>query len=404
MSQRRACATTRGLFLLAISALGCNAILGIENGHPKAKDAGEDVAAAGDGATPAEAAIEEASLSDAEAAASAVDAPSTCAGARAPLRPNRDDDPNGAVMPFVLAMETFQFDDDGRIGFDLDGRCTTCPDALPSSCNLRAAPTPLVCDGIPDGRDLTGNAMLDQLVAEGETAFSQKDLQQGLDAGAHGALLRISRYNGRADDQAVTLEFFGETWMPPQEGGAQPLLRRDGSDEWTVYQESVILLNASAEQDLSAYVSDYTLVAHLAKATIALRPGTGTNDNGFIMHLRDVTLTAKLEPSDGGGYRAVGGNFGGRWEGNDILKSFGALATEAGSICGSHPFYLFLRAQVCAALDIMADQANDNTNQTCNAVSFGLGFTAGPARIADTPLSPIVAPGTCGDDWNPTCD
>jgi hypothetical protein len=373
--------------------LGCNSILGIDSGHPRAKDAGSDVSADFDAA--------DATVVDALVDSGADDEVTTCVLAHAPPRPAKDDDPSRAIDLPEMAIETIQLEDDGHIGLDIDNRCSTAADPT-GACELRSQPTPYVWDGESDGRDITGNKLLVDLVEQGETAFSQASLQKRLDAGAFGGVIRLRKYNGLANDQLVTVELFGKAWMQPDDAGAQPTPRRDGSDTWTVYPDTTVL-DIAVEQDLAAYVTDHTLVAHFKVATVALRPGTGVNDNPFIMEFHDATLTGKLVPADRG-FRLESGNLAGRWPSDKILASFGALANEDGFICRSHPFYILLQVQLCATPDVMADSTQDNTMKPCDAVSFGLGFTAGPAHIGAVPAAPTLDPSTCGDDWQPTCE
>jgi hypothetical protein len=377
----------------AFLVLGCNSILGIDSGHPRATDAATDA--------PVEVDARDADIGDAPVDTSTGDELATCPSAREPPRPSKDDDPSRVIDLPEMAIETLEIEDDGHVGLDIDHHCSTSADPT-GACELPSQPTPYVWDGEPDGRDITGNKLMVDLVDQGETAFSQTSLQKRLDAGAFGGLIRLRKYNGLANDQLVTVEFFGKAWMQPDDAGAQPIPRRDGSDTWTVYPDSTVL-DIAVEQDLAAYVTNYTLVAHLKVASVALRPDTGNNDNPFVMEFHDAILIGKLVPTDHG-FRMEGGNLAGRIPSNRLLASFGSLANGDGFICRTHPFYLLLQIQLCAARDVMADSAQDDTKKTCDAVSFGMGFTAGPAHIGAVPASPALEPSTCGDDWQPTCE
>ena len=156
-----------------------------------------------------------------------------------------------------------------------------------------------------------------------------------LDNGAAGAMLKISDYNGAANDPVVTLEFFGKAWMPLDDAGVQPTPRKDGTDTWTVYPDTVGFISAgphAIQRDSLAYVTNHTLVAHLLDATIALRPETGVNDNPLVIEVHDAFMTAKLVSTDRG-FRIESAMLGGRWPSERILKSFATLADVNGSIC-----------------------------------------------------------------------
>jgi len=399
-------------FAPVLIALGCNAILGIDSGHPKDREGGDaapdvSIIEADTGPAPKTDAASDAnsSITDAPLDVSASDGDgSTVCTSRVPPRPTVDDNPTGAAPELVLALETLQVKDEPgkELGFDLDGRCT-CPDV--SACLLNGTPLDKTCALAPGGRDIVGNFLLGQFAAK-ETAFSQDALQMRLAKGAAGAILKITDYNGAANDPAVTLEFFGEAWMPLDDAGVQPTPRKDGTDTWTVYPDTVGFISAgpqAIQRDTVAYVTNHTLVAHLLDATIALRPDTGVNDNPLVIEVHDAFMTAKLVSTDRG-FRLESAMLGGRWPSDRILKSFATLADVNGSICKNSGSYLLLKVGVCATQDIASKQADDNHQAPCNAVSWGFGFTAGPAHIDPIPKSPTFVQNDCGDDWAPTCD
>ena len=188
-------------------------------------------------------------------------------------------------------------------------------------------PLDKTCQQAPGGRDIVANFLLGQVAAK-ETSFSQASLQARLDAGAASTLLRISDYNGRANDQAVTLELFGKAWMPQPDGGTQPTPRKDGTDTWTVYVDTVGFGSEAIQRDVLAYVNNHTLVAHLLDATIAMRPHTSVNDK-----LR--RRASRLPSSQGRRQQSVedfaeSATLAGRWPSDQILKSFGTFADVGG--------------------------------------------------------------------------
>jgi hypothetical protein len=317
---------------------------------------------------------------------------------RWPAAPSSDDPGSSANLDVEVAAETLQRDVVPELGFDLDGRCTCNPD--PASCVPKSNQADMQCDQ-SGGRDVMANTLVPTWAALGLTALSQSSLNSDLRVGRAGALIRIHNYNGLANDKLVILEFFGKAWIPPV-GSVEQYTRRDGSDTWSVYRDSVVGVSTAIEQDIAAYVTDHVLVAKLRTATIALRPNTGVVDNPLVVELLDAVLVGTLVPSDRG-FRLESAQIAGRWPAHKALLSFGALSDSSGFICGTHPFFVPLRAQVCGTLDIASARADDNTGAPCDAMSIAFGFSAGHAHVG-SPLDPPMVQPNCPAGWAPNCN
>ncbi len=382
-----------------LAVAGCNAILGIDYGQPRPADSGTPDASMPDASMP-DASDDGASdvTTDPIEEAPAVDADPRCP-VRWPAPPDHDDDPGGgAGTEFELAAESLQLDVTPDFGLDLDGKCT-CPDA--PSCSPRMGRLDLQCDE-PGGRDVMANKFLQSWVALGETALSQAALGNDLADGRAGALFRIHNYNGLANDKFIIVEFFGQTWIPPV-GGVDQATRRDGSDRWSLYTGSIVGARTSVQEDIAAYVTDHVFVARLNTATIALRPNTGVYDNPLVIVLNDAILTGTLVPTERG-FRVESGQLSGRWAATDAFTAIAQLADANGFLCGTHPFFVALKTQICENLDIASVRASDNTGATCDAMSLALGFTAGPAQIGNEIPNPPTVENNCPTSPKPSCN
>lgn len=348
---------------------------------------------------------------DADASEAGADA-SGCTLARWPARPLVEDVPGGGTIEFVAALRTVDYGV-GReagvprdFGFDLDGRCT-CPaeGGLPS-CRPFADAEPQ-CD-FDDGRDNTAAVLLDAFTKFSDS-FSQTAVNTSLANGFYGLLVRVRRYNGRADDPNVEVAIFNSPGHDGiQDGGVPSKPRQDGTDRWTVDPASV--KGGVGPQpytpiyvDTNAYVAGNRLVATLDfPITFAGQPLEKVT--ALTVDLKGSVVVGTLRP-EGAGYRIDDGRLGGRWPTARLLTSLEVLpdpASPGAGLCGDSGTYAFVKDLVCNGQDIVADIKQDNTSAPCDAVSLSVAFTAGPAQLGD-----LVAPPTgarlCGPSWSDDC-
>ena len=119
-------------------------------------------------------------------------------------------------------------------------------------------------------------------------------------------------------------------------------------------------------------------------------------------------LTAVPLMPSGFSYELVRGTIAGRWPTSRLLATLATIpdpSVDGGFLCGASTYYGIIRNGVCGAADISLDPANDNAQplQFCDAVSVGMLFTAGPARLGAV-LSVPTAPAGCGDGLFPFTD
>ena len=303
-------------------------------------------------------------------------------------------DSNPASVPtFFVAVHrvyyTVAADAGPPLGFNLDGVCT-CEDAGPSSCNSGSFQH---CDG-PDGRDVTGNALLslfDGFYSSGSVAGS---LNGQIAAGLATILIGIANYNGGPDDTEVALTAFISSGIRGDGGYLPPVW--DGNDAWDVDPIStagyVPVDGGYAYTPLfvstQGYVNHGVLVAYVPD--VALDLGFGTLDLGT------VVFASTIQPAPGG-YRLVNGQLAGRVSTHSVLSLAAELPDPLDStmsLCGTDPTYLTVRQAVCQSADIVSTPALDNTGAVCNAISLSLGFGADPVKLG-APLAVAHHPLGC---------
>jgi len=268
-------------------------------------------------------------------------------------------------------------------GFNLDKRCT-CPQA--ESCVHSGAQQ--TCDD-PNGIDNYARRIFEEtnLTTEG-------NLNNAVQTGLSGALIKVSDYNGKADDAVVTVTVYGSLGYenyptPPQ---------WNGTDRWTLDPGSA----GGQFFTNNAYVVGGKLVASLNFPIIVGSAYT----NPVTIELVSGRIVADLQ-MNGNSLVKMAGMLGGRWDPARFLPSLQHIADpnlDGGWLCGSDVTYLFVKGFICSAIDINADPQFDNQqNAPCNAVSMGLGFEASPAVLGNA--GPVVDAGyPCGTTWTDKCN
>jgi hypothetical protein len=317
-----------------------------------------------------------------------------CVRAELPARPAADD-PSDADVEIVFAVRSFVFDgpDGGApplIGYDLDGLCT-CPD--PEAC-VAAQSGATHCDD-PGGRDNGGARLLRTFESlSGGDLFSQQVIDDGLDGGAYGMLVRVRNYNGKPNDTQVEVSSFVSDGVAGPDGGTAPP-QWNGNDPWIVDKSGVFGSGSPIvplHSDPQGYVSNGVLVGSF---DYPLPIGFSTIDRLDVL-LAHGFVTGTLTPS-GSGWRIDDGVAGGRWAIGDALSQLAYVhdpANDSNYLCPSTNTYGQIELLLCPSLDITS-APNAPTTTTCDALSFALGFSAESAQ-----LGPVVAaprPTTCAD-------
>lgn len=329
-----------------------------------------------------------------------------CSPHRAPPPPPPDTPDSEIPGNLILAIDALRIDDATNVdaaipataGLDLDDACT-CPE--PDTC----LPPPEAgagkkCDG-DGGTDNALGRMFAQLGASFAEQLGPDFATTRIRAGAYGALMSIGGWNQQADDPKVFVGFFlSHGTQRPDGGGGTPNVRGDGTDIWSIDPASVqngeANIGASCETEsekclpnvvsTSAYVSNNTLVARIDV------PFAISNEVGrIVIEMEDVLLVAKLRKE--GAIHRADGEFVGRWPVERVIAALGRIPINDQPLCEQVVPFEFARREVCNAVDITSDPAQDHKGVACNALSASLRFSGGTARrgVIFKPAEPPAA-------------
>lgn len=325
----------------------------------------------------------------------------TCAHAVAPAKPTimsagGTETVEVAVRSVDMAESTAQTSEE--IGVDLDRFCT-CQGEGPSCAGAVDN-----CD-LADGRDNALRTLI-QLIAPlfiPDTPSSFYSAQA--EGGAWTLILAVTGYNGQPDDDQVRLEWYVSTGLDNVDPMATPAW--DGSDPWLISDTSYLpdMLGMPDPTmpkyvDDNAYVSGGTLVASLGSAQPEI--AFAGSSSYFKLRLTGATVMARLEPS-GAAWAMRDGLIAGRISEADLFEAIGSYRDGVITICTNGPLYPELKSALCTSRDIHAGVQGPAA--PCDALSFGIGFSADPARrgmiVMSMPPTPVCAMGT--DPTNDNC-
>ncbi len=347
----------------------------------------------------------------------AVDAPleggtEDCGPRRFPSeRPGGDDGDDVGEVVFVL--KDIVFNQLGgrwkRIGFDLDGLCTTM-DAPRGECTPQ--------EPIVDGEGGIDNAFAGRLFVTINAAFQGKLEQtaqsfQNLGVGALALIVR--GWNGTDTDPLVDVvvaqTVFGTTAGAVMQPGFDPALVQivpemdgqpahlalgstplpppvwDGTDVFFVRNDAFVDGDVAQPivRDEQAYVVDGRLVVKIPdRITLAFSGG----DQGVLIRVRGTVSQIQM-PMDPAALDAqVDATISGRWAVSDIIQSATALG-----ICEGTPTYDLALDTIRNAADVLSRPGGD-ASQPCDAVSFGFLLTGWRGAIGGT-VEPPPLPNLC---------
>lgn len=306
----------------------------------------------------------------------------------------------GGDIEFVVAVREVDFGEnaglDEPVGLDVDGVCTCSPGG--GSCAYPAWATEIHCD-LKGGIDNASGKLFKNITAlVGGAAFGSGHYSTTASEGRWSLLLRVTGYNGEKDDEKVTLSIYTGGAMPAPGGPAW-----NGADEWPVSSASLVDgadINKPVQVDADAYVSGGILVAHVEGARIDL-----VGDNGPLgVRLTGGTLAAPLGKDESGGFRIEGGTVAARWRWADFFEALGSAALGGSPTCAGSSLYSQIQKRVCASVDIASTAGGETAD--CDAISFGMKFTALPAKLgAVYPAPGPVAQCAAGTEpVNNACD
>lgn len=367
-----------GTVFVVLGALGgaaCASVLGFE----PLSEGTDDASTGQDSAPPA---------MDAAVDAGPADSAPMCVHDQWPSRP---DAASGGSIVFLSAVQTLDIGlgaDGGATteavpGYDLDSYCTVTLGQ--NSCTATTVSNDYqtyVDDfgGLNGGVDNATFGLIKFTSIVG-SAFNSVVINDGLQAGTYGVLVRVDAYNGLADDPDVFAE-----WIPtvgvegaPLPDGGPPAPMFNESDIWIRDAQfwNQVTYDTSTMIDQNAYVTGGKLVAHIDGLTMQF-PIYGTI---VPLTLRDAVMTADIvtvpdpESPDGGTtFRLTNGVFAGRWSTQQFLAGIRTLLIEGERVCDVSGEYTAAKQTICPARDIASQQALDSTGVACDAISVGINF------------------------------
>lgn len=312
--------------------------------------------------------------------------PTGCVGADYPGPPGGDDEDAG-TPPLIFAVRTVDIGDLGTTpGYDLDHVCTCFDDAGPTCVSAKAH-----CDA-PGGIDNGAADLLGLLtLATSSGQFSSAFYSQTAEEGDWTMLVRVTGYNGQADDPSIVVDLFPSHGM----GGATPTW--SGDDAWPVVESSVEDGGVPLFRSEGAYVSGGVLVAAMPRAKLILGAQTP-----FAVSLTGGVITAQITRSSAS-WKLTKGVLAGRWALSDVFRAFSGLRIAGKPLCTDDvTLYGAGKAALCTGADIRADGTSAKS-LPCDALSFGIGFTADPAQIG-APVPEQQPEGGCPPETDPAND
>ena len=363
MSSRRV--VSLAAFVLACTTASCAAILGFERLSEDPGDGG-----LGDAS------------SDGPPSDAGFDAPTgPCAELGVPLPPE-DAGAGGASSPVLAALRLLDFGldvDGGRPqipGFNLDLTCSV--DIATSSCTTKLLPTTFETharDKTATGVDNAGFSLI-EYISRFSDVLSARGINQGIQDGKYGAVIRVDGWNGQDDDDSVQVELFPAIGVSSLDGGAKPAF--DADDRWVLDSRFQVggVLEASTIKSDRAWITASRMVARFKE--IVLTVLIDVDPKPFEIRVRDAVLTATLAKDGAGRPVLEQGVVAGRWKTSDFLGQVRTIFVEDSNgltntvLCDPVPgatlIYNGVKSAICDGRDIRADSKDDGS-EPCDAVS-----------------------------------
>lgn len=345
--------------------------------------------------------------------------PDPCEHVRPIDPPARDDESDGSVPPFVMAIDEALLDTKRAAGYDLDGVCTCdkrpgVPNDGGSTCLARST----VCD-LDGGID----NMVGTVAAASSPTVSLATLPNRLvQGGQRTVLLQLGNYNGMANDTDVSIgAVLAEGIRTPptdcdasvyQDASDRWTPGKCGTDTWTISSASVIKSGQLLPLVVGlGYVNDHHLVVRLkAPVTVPFTVESAVSIEEPTLTATIVPLGADMQPRDAAAppgpgearfFRLENGIIAGRVALPNVLASLGSYRQGGPAgvrVCANESVFDLVRTQICANADLTRDPTAPPTT-TCDALSMAMGFTAIPAlagTVVDSP--PPVPAAECDPD------
>ena len=289
--------------------------------------------------------------------------------------------PYGGGAPSTTAWKNF--------GYDIDGLQTT--NQSTNVCTLQQGASKAVQIDGTNGIDNAWGSNILPLVQTAASLQTPSATENAfIDQG--GFTLQI-QVKGLSDDpQQNALGLTSQIFVSGAYGNGTPAF--DTTTDWPVLSTSVkdgaTIASGSTVQFSSSYVSNGIFVSGQAGSAVAINFTSGGVSLPLIIH--DAVVTFSHPSHAVASYGVISGVL----DTNEFITALQAVAGQISqSLCGSA--FDGIAQQIRQAQEIMNDGTNA-ANETCNAISIGLGFDAvlvhDPTTVVTAPPPP---PNPCGD-------
>jgi hypothetical protein len=203
--------------------------------------------------------------------------------------------------------------------------------------------------------------------------------------GHYNFLVRLTNYNGLADDDSVRVDLYPSPGLEnvlPWNCADPTWTRRPcftPDMPWTVQSDVLTSQRGGPElpdsklKDDQAYVREGYLVATLPDDTLFWFPGYKALVVAYPLRLQKAIVTGRVAKGTDGVWRIDDGIIAGRSRAADVVKGFRLIG-----FCEGDANYKLMTEFIDKNLDLLGDGARD-PNVTCDAMSVGLAFQASQA-------------------------
>jgi hypothetical protein len=331
---------------------------------------------------------------------------------------------------FYLGLEAVQIATSATalpVGLDIDGVCTSSTSCTKKSqavsCKPPTGQLAIDGDGCRDNALAGVMAMVSRMPKLADTlGLDDDEFNCELWRGGYNLLFRLSEYNGQSEDDSVRVDWYtsngidpAPSWRCPASDVAAAHPHWSNSARWNVDAQELPgpidepgILPESRVSDPSAYVRGGYLVSRMPDGAVLRFAGDAKPFRGFAMPVHEALWLGRVTKAADGEWTMSDGLIAGRVRTEDLLRSFQQAGLCKTTSAGS--FFDTIASRVAQSADVLASGALA-PNQTCDALSFGIAFTATQVTPggADRPLEPLVEcceccdPGTAADGCMPRC-
>jgi hypothetical protein len=299
-------------------------------------------------------------------------------GKRFPNPPAAAGKTGAEAIGFTTSLQFLDDPDAGsgqQLGYDLDNLCT-CPDLGARSCTNANAGGDQQCDVPNTGIDNAAGSVLGVLFPPNANARLLDSLRHG----TNGLVIRVQDWDTTLNDGEVKVSVFNVAGLKGDaDGGTGAKL--DGTDEFVVDEGSLLNVTDLGPKyfSTSAYVSGGILVAALDLDLRFEVPSPNSIAGAVVfIPLRFAHLVGKITRVGTDGLKLTEAQLVGRVP---IADTFAQIANLG--LCQADPPFADIKKRTCAAFDLPSAPVagSGRSTQPCNALSFAIGLTVGPAKL-----------------------